>query len=161
MQSFLFSHLLSFTMFYLHLCDLGFHKANFSCVEVVGDNFSQTSVCVLKNIVESIFIYHLNWSKLNGFQKKKLAVTKSQLHTWIWCILVSISNPSLFPSQPSQHIPSLQVPYGQVCLSVLSYDPWSLTRSISLDTSSLALGGLTHGHTTKGNDCRPSESTSS
>lgn len=74
MQSFLFSHLLSFTMFYLHLCDLGFHKANFSCVEVVGDNFSQTSVCVLKNIVESIFIYHLNWSKLNGFQKKK----------WLW-----------------------------------------------------------------------------
>lgn len=70
MQSFLFSHLLSLTMFYLHLCGLCFHKANFSCIEAIGDIFSQMSVSGLKNIFESIFIYHLNWSKLNGFQNK-------------------------------------------------------------------------------------------
>lgn len=58
--------------------------------------------------------FHLPFKlkRAQQFSKKKLPVTKSQLHTWIWCILVSIPNPSLFPSQPSQHIPSLQVPYG-------------------------------------------------
>lgn len=88
-------------------------------------------------------------------------MTKSQFHTCMWHILVILPAPFYIPPALSTHLPSLQVPFRHVCLSVLFCAPLSLTRAIYLDTSSLEPGGLTHGHITKGNYCLPLESPSS